>query len=283
MITSLSGSFSGLIAYRDNSNVPFRGTFDSRFQEFDRFGLSAAIDALSDQRVAQQITSFLPLTGSFVGVPPGATVAVRSADTINLTIDGEGFFILIDPNVGTPVYARNVSVMVGSGQVMSFGIYPLQPQITLPLDTSNFFITADGMVSVTIGSDPNLITVGQMQLSTFATPPIDIGGGLFVEGASPAIYDVPGNNGLGTVKQGFVEEVNHARGDIVEVVIRIDATFTSDNGPGDTFAVVYESGNARLIGSTAAINTLRADSQGFLARFNTILQNTTGDPNLAVQ
>lgn len=281
MITSLSGSFSGLIAYRNNTTTPFHGTFDSRELEFDPFGQSGAVDALSDVNVAHDITSFIPLAGSFIGVPPGTVVPVQ-AQFLNLTLDGDGFYILTDPNVGTNLYARNLLLTIGPGQALSHGPYPVVPSLTLPLDTINIFVAPDGMVSVTIGSDPNPVIVGQFQLAAFATPPTDIGNGLFIEGASPPIQDVPGNPGYGTIKQGFVEERNNARSDIADVVIRIDAVITSTNNSELTFAVVYESGHARLIGSTDAINMLRTDDH-FATMFNNMLQNATGDNNLKVE
>ena len=283
MITSLNGSFSGLIAYRDNSIMPFRGTFDSRFQEFDQFGLSAAIDALSNTDVATDVTAYLPLAGSFVGIPPGTVVAVQSSNTFTLTIDGDGYFQIVNPNDGVTYYTRNILMTVSAGSTMGFGIYEVQPTITLPPGTTNFFIADNGLVSITIGSDPTQILVGQIQTATFTTPPIDIGNGIFMEGASSPIVGVPGDPGFGTLIQGFVEQVNTAREDVSEVVLRIDATFTQDNGPEGTFAIVYEAGNARLIGSEATINALRADTQGYLSKFNTILQNASGDPNLTVQ
>lgn len=283
MITSLNGSFSGLIAYRDNSVKPFRGTFDSRFQEFDQFGLSAAIDALSNTDVASDVTALLPLGGSFVGIPPGAVIAVHSTNTFTLTIDGDGYFQIVNPNDGVTYYTRNILMTVSVGSTMGFGIYEVQPAITVPPGTSQFFITDNGMVSVTLGADPTQILVGQLQIATFATPPVDIGNGILAEGASSPVVGVPGDPGFGILKQGFVERINTAREDISEVVLRIDATFTQDNGPEGTFAIVYEAGSARLIGSETTINALRADTQGYLTKFNTILQNASGDPNLAVQ
>lgn len=284
MITSLSGSFSGLIAYRDNSNKPFRGTFDSRFQEFDQFGLSAAIDALSDVNVAHDVTTYLPLAGSFVGIPSGSVVAVHSSNTFTLTIDGEGYFQILNPDDGVVYYTRNLLMTVGAGDIFSFGNYQIQPMITLPPGTAQFFIGGDGLVSITLDSDPNnLILVGQIQTATFTSAPTSIGNGVFTEGSSSPIIGTPGDPGFGLLKQSFVEQVNTARGDIANVVLRIDATFTRDNGPQGTFAIVYESGHARLIGSLADISVLRTDNQGYLAKFNTILQNATGDDNLEVQ
>lgn len=281
MITSLSGSFTGLIAYRNNTTTPFRGTFDSRSLEFDPFGHSGAMDALSDVSVANDITAFIPLTGSFIGVPPGAVVPVQ-AQFLNLTLDGGGYFIVIDPNAGTPLYTRNLLLTIGLGQALSFGPYPVQPSLTLPLDTTNIFVAPDGTVSVTIGVDPTPMIIGQFQLADFATPPTDVGGGFFIEGASSPIQDVPGNNGYGTIKQGFLEERNNARGDVADVVIRIDAVITSTDNPELTFAVVYESGNARLIGSIEAIDMLRTDDH-FASMFNNMLQNATGDSNIRVE
>lgn len=284
MITSLNGSFSGLIAYRDNTTEPFRGTFDSRFQEFDPLGVSAAIDALSNTDVVNDVTALIPLSGSFVGVNPGTVVAVRSSSTLNLTIDGEGYFNIVDTNSGVTYYTRNLNMQISGGSTLAFNNYEVQPMITLPPGTINFFVEANGMVSVVTLSDPNNpILVGQIQTSTFNTPPIDIGNGIFAEGASSPITGVPGDPGFGSLIQGFIEEVNPARSDISDVVLRMDATITRDNGIPLSFAVVYEFGEARLVGSEEVIELLRSDTQGFVTKFNTMLQNATGDPNLSVQ
>lgn len=284
MITSLNGSFSGLIAYRNNTTTPFRGTFDSRFQEWDPQGLSAAVDALSNVDVAQDVTALIPIAGSFVGIPPGTVVAVQSSNTFTLTIDGDGYFNLVDPGTGNPYYARNITMQVGGGSVLAFGDYEVQPTISLPSDTLQFFVASDGIISVTTVSDPATpMLVGQIQISTFATPPTHIGNGIYEEGASPPIMGNPGDPGFGELKQSFVETINTARADISDVVMRIDATITRDNGVSLSFAVVYEFGDARLVGSDEAIELLRADTQGFLTKFNSMLQNATGDLNLSVQ
>lgn len=280
MITSLSGSFSGIIAYRNNTSTPFRGTFDSKSLEFDPFGQSGAVDALSNVDVANDVTAFLPLGGSFVGVPSGAVVPVQ-ANFLNVTLDGDGYFILNDPDSGVNFYARNILMALTPGQSLSFGKYILQPQITLPSNTVNILMGADGVVSVML-DDGSTVTVGAIEVSIFNTPPTDLGGGIFEEGASPPQNGAPGTPGYGTLVQGFVEERNPARNDISDVVLRVEAVITSDDHPEMTFAVVYEAGSARLIGSTEAINSLRTDDH-FASMFNTMLQNATGDSNLRVE
>lgn len=280
MITSLSGSFSGIIAYRNNTNTPFRGTFDSKSLEFDPFGQSGAVDALSNIDVASDVTAFIPLGGSFVGVPPGTMVPVQ-ANFLNVTLDGDGYFILNDPDSGITYYARNILMAITPGESLSFGKYTVQPQVTLPPNTINILVGADGMVSAML-DDASTVIVGSIEVAIFETPPTDIGGGIFEEGASSPQNGTPGTPDFGSLVQGFTEERNPARSDISDVVLRVEAVITSDDSPEMTFAVIYEAGSARLIGSTEAIDSLRT-SDHFATMFNTMLQNATGDSNLRVE
>ena len=117
------------------------------------------------------------------------------------------------PN-GNFQYTRDGSFRLNSaGQLVTADGYLLAPPVSLPPDTLNVTIGSDGAVSVLTAGAPNAATiVGNISLTRFTNP-----GGLYAQGrnmfsettASGApLLGTPGENGLGTLQQGFLERSN---------------------------------------------------------------------------
>ena len=90
--------------------------------------------------------------------------------------------------------------------------YPLEPEITIPEDTREITISADGIVSVLQG-DSNIPTeIGSIELANFINPAGLRALGQSLYEATPASGDeitgIPGEDGLGRVAQGFLEMSN---------------------------------------------------------------------------
>jgi len=154
-----------------------------------------------------------------LGVRPVATARdftqgslQQTSNTLDVAISGNGFLQVTMPD-GTTGYTRDGDMkMDANGQLVTNNGYVVQPGITIPPTAQSISIAADGTVSVTLPGTPTPSTLGQLQLANFANPGgLDPkGGNLYAETAASGTPTaaVPGTNGLGTLRQGFVETSN---------------------------------------------------------------------------
>ena len=82
----------------------------------------------------------------------------------------------------------------------------------MPEDAQSVTISSSGMVSVKLPGDTTPQEIGQIQLATFVNPAglNNVGRNLMTETAASGapITGTPGENGLGTITQGFLEMSN---------------------------------------------------------------------------
>lgn len=154
-----------------------------------------------------------------LGVKTAATTRVFSQGTavstdrnLDISIQGEGFLQVMKTD-GTLAYTRDGSLKLDSmGQLCTTDGYLIQPQTAIPADAKEIDITEDGNISVTVGADTVQSIVGTIQLARFQNPSglLSIGHNLYVETAASGnpIQDTPGQNGMGTIQQGFLEGSN---------------------------------------------------------------------------
>lgn len=154
-----------------------------------------------------------------LGVRTSATTRVFSQGTavstdrnLDIAIQGEGFLQVMKSD-GTLAYTRDGSLEVdANGQLCTADGYLIQPQITIPADTKEIDITEDGNVSVTEANNTNQTIVGTIQLARFQNPSglLAIGHNMYVETSASGnpIQDTPGQNGMGTIQQGYLEGSN---------------------------------------------------------------------------
>ncbi len=136
----------------------------------------------------------------------------RTGNELDLAIEGKGFFEITLPD-GTEAYTRAGSFKLNSnGQIVTPDGYLLSPSITIPDDATNITISEDGTVSVLQPGQTSMTQVGTIQLVKFINPSglKAIGKNLFKETAASGspITGTPGNDGLGTISQGFLEMSN---------------------------------------------------------------------------
>ena len=130
----------------------------------------------------------------------------------DLAINGRGFLQVQMPN-GEIGYTRNGELHLDSeNRLVTAEGYPIEPEITLPGEVTNFSVGGDGTVSVSVAGDPEPTVLGQLETADFVNPQglLGIGQNLFTEtGASGApIVGVPGEDGRGIMKQGMLEGSN---------------------------------------------------------------------------
>lgn len=138
--------------------------------------------------------------------------AVSTDRNLDIAIQGEGFLQVMRSD-GTLGYTRDGSLQLdANGQICTSDGLLIQPQISIPADTVEIDITEDGNVSVTEGSNTTQTIVGTIQLVRFQNPSglLAVGHNIYVETSASGspIQDTPGQNGMGTIAQGFLEGSN---------------------------------------------------------------------------
>lgn len=135
---------------------------------------------------------------------------------LDVAIEGEGFFQLIDPTTNNFVYTRAGNFAVNANGVLVIGSAStgrvVQPQFTIPIDTTGVLISADGNVSIQQFGQTQFSQIGQLQMAKFLNPQglLKLGENLYQEALSSgaAIFGQPGTNGLGTLRQKALERSN---------------------------------------------------------------------------
>ncbi len=135
-----------------------------------------------------------------------------TGNKLDLLIEGNGFFQVMLPS-GNLAYTRDGSFKIdGQGRLVTSDGYPVQPEITIPAGAKEISIGEDGTVSATLAGQTAPQELGQIQLVGFTNPAglESIGRNLFVqtEASGEPVPGTPGQDGLGTLAQGYIEMSN---------------------------------------------------------------------------
>jgi len=137
---------------------------------------------------------------------------VLSGNELDVAIEGDGFFQVQQPD-GTTAYTRAGNFKKDSqGRLVTADGYPLLPEVVIPNNATKVTIGNDGTVSALQAGQNTPTTVGNIQLATFSNPSglNSIGKNMYMptDASGAATTGTPGQNGLGTVSQGYVEMSN---------------------------------------------------------------------------
>jgi flagellar basal-body rod protein FlgG len=90
--------------------------------------------------------------------------------------------------------------------------YLLEPQISVPNDAIQLTVGLDGTVTVINAGDTAPSEIGNIETARFTNPPglIAMGRNLYIESETSGTptTGTPGEDGLGTITQGFLEMSN---------------------------------------------------------------------------
>lgn len=141
---------------------------------------------------------------------------------LDLAINGRGFFQiqLPDGNIG---YTRDGTFHINNeGVIVNANGYALEPEITIPEQTSQLTISQDGIVQATLYGDPNPQDLGQLDTVDFINPAglQSAGGNIFLETAASGAPQagVPSEDGFGALVQGALENSNV---EVVEELVKM--------------------------------------------------------------
>jgi flagellar basal-body rod protein FlgG len=131
---------------------------------------------------------------------------------LDMVIEGQGFFQIIQPN-GQIAYTRSGNFQRNrEGSLVTPDGNLLDPQITIPPDQIGITIGSDGTVSVIQAGQAEPQTVGQIEIAMFQNPAglQSIGKNLFLptQASGDAITGTPGEEGMGTLLSGYIEQSN---------------------------------------------------------------------------
>ncbi len=261
MIRSLNTAATGMKAQQTNmdvtanniANVSTNG-FKKARAEFEDLMYQTQIEP----GAATGLNSINP-TGVQVGL--GAKTAAVSKDFLqgstkvtngafDIEIQGAGFFPVQTPN-GQIAYTRDGAFKKGpDGRLQDRNGNVLQPEITIPPNTSGVEIGANGQVQVIVDNNLQPQSVGQIQIVGFVNPAglKALGGNLFVPTNASGIPQqaIPGQAGLGALAQGQLETSN------VNIVDEMVGMITTQRAY-ETNSKVIQASDAML----QAINNLR--------------------------
>jgi len=136
-----------------------------------------------------------------------------TGNVLDLVIQGRGFFQIRRPT-GEVAYTRAGQFHLDrDGNVVTADGDPLEPQITLPPEAQSVTVAADGTVSYTLPGQSAAQLAGQIQLANFANPGglNSLGRNLYLPtdaSGEPTVGNPGGQEGLGTLLSGYVEQSN---------------------------------------------------------------------------
>jgi len=152
-----------------------------------------------------------------LGVRPAAvsvhlaqgSLAATGGD-LDVAIDGNGYLEITLPS-GQTAYTRDGALKrTGEGLIVTSDGYPVAPEIVIPEDARSISINGDGEVYAYFVDQAAGQLIGQFNLAGFTNSKglEAIGSNLFTEtdASGPPIVTTPGLDGLGTLRQGYLEE-----------------------------------------------------------------------------
>jgi flagellar basal-body rod protein FlgG len=154
-----------------------------------------------------------------LGVKPAAVSKIFTAGSITQTgndldiaIQGDGFF-QVQQSDGSTAYTRAGSLKKdGQGRVVTSDGQPILPEILVPANATKVTVGSDGTVSVQQAGQTAPTTIGTIQLAGFPNPSglSSIGGNLVrpSDSSGAATTGTAGQNGLGSLNQGYLEMSN---------------------------------------------------------------------------
>ena len=136
----------------------------------------------------------------------------HTENELDMAIEGEGFFQITQSN-GDIAYTRAGNFKIDSeGRMVTPDGYLVEPEITIPADALAVAVSPGGTVSVMLPGQAEPSEVGTLELARFVNPAglENIGRNLYVTTAASgdATTGTPGEEGYGTIAQGYLEMSN---------------------------------------------------------------------------
>lgn len=180
---------------------------DLHYQQLARAGTINATDGTA-LPTGIQVGLGVRATAIAVNLQQGSSVA--TGGELDVAIEGDGFIEVNLPS-GISAYTRDGGLKrSGEGQIVTSDGYSIEPNITIPDDARSVSINSEGELYAYFGDQVEPQLLGQISLVGFANRQglEAIGSNLFLQTAASGepISSTPGSDGLGTLRQGFLEQ-----------------------------------------------------------------------------
>jgi flagellar basal-body rod protein FlgG len=142
-------------------------------------------------------------------IPQQGTLSATGGD-LDVAIEGSGYIEVTLPSGGS-AYTRDGSLKrTGDGLIVDTDGNPVAPGITIPSDARSIAINGTGEIYAYFDDQVEPQLLGQLNLVGFTNEKglEALGSNLFLEtpASGPANIGVAGQDGLGTFRQGYLEE-----------------------------------------------------------------------------
>jgi flagellar basal-body rod protein FlgG len=149
---------------------------------------------------------------------------METGNALDFAINGDGFIQVQRPD-GTIAYTRDGTLTLSpEGTLVTQTGLALEPDLSIPDGTAEIHLSQDGLLSVRVNGEPDLVDVGQFELARFANPAglNPLGGNLYeqTEASGEPVIGSPGEDSLGYLMQGYLEASNV---DVVQEMVRLIA------------------------------------------------------------
>lgn len=129
---------------------------------------------------------------------------------LDVAIEGNGYLEITLPS-GQSAYTRDGALKrTGEGTIVTAAGFVVESEITIPDDARSISINPDGEVYAYFADTAEAQLLGQFNLIGFSNPKglEAIGGNNFLEteASGAPITSTPGQDGLGTLRQGYLED-----------------------------------------------------------------------------
>ncbi len=136
----------------------------------------------------------------------------ETGNPLDVAIQGDGFFQIQMPD-GTTSFTRAGAFKISSeGRFVNSDGFPVEPEISIPVDTVSVGISQDGRVSAFLSGVTEPQDVGQIELARFINPGglKNLGHNLYERTTSSGepIYGSPASEGMGSIEQYYLESSN---------------------------------------------------------------------------
>lgn len=180
---------------------------DLHYQQIARAG---AISAQDGSMLPTGVQLGLGVRPAAVSVQLSQGALGATGGDLDLAIEGGGYLELTLPS-GQSAYTRDGALKRSAdGLIVTSDGYPVIPDITIPPDARSISINAGGEVYAYFAENAEPQLLGQFTLSGFTNPKglEAVGSNLFLEteASGPPLTGAPGEEGLGVLRQGYLEE-----------------------------------------------------------------------------
>ncbi len=180
---------------------------DLQYQQLARPGTVSAQDGTM---LPTGVQVGLGVRASAVSVVLAQGTLSQTGGDLDVAIEGRGYLEVTLPS-GTSAYTRDGALKrTAEGLIVTADGYAVAPGLTIPSDTRSISVNADGEVYAYFADQVEPQLLGQMNLVGFTNEKglEAMGSNLFLESpaSGPPAVGTPGLDGLGLLRQGYLEE-----------------------------------------------------------------------------